>query len=77
MSGTRRTPGPKTGALPRQVRNGQVVSDEALAAFYRQRSEVLRAPPNTTTKPPVGNPVKRAGGIFNYLLRGLEGKVSQ
>lgn len=68
MSGTRRA--------PREVRNGQVVSDEALAAFYRQRSESLRRTPNTTTVAPVSKPVARAGGIVDYLLNALGGKVT-
>ncbi len=62
---------------PREVRNGQVVSDEALAAFYRQRSESLRRTPNTTTVAPTGNPVSRAGGLWNYLTNALAGKVGQ
>lgn len=65
MSGTNK-------GLPRQVRGGKTVSDEALANFYRQRSESIRRTPNTTTVPVSMSP-KPLTNIYNYLVTALGG----
>ena len=69
--------GEKAKGTPRQIRNGQVVDPEALAAFYRHRSESLKGDTHTTTRPATGNPITRAGGLYNYLITALQGKPAK
>ncbi len=65
-----------------ETRNGQQVSPEALAAFYRHRSESLRN--NHTTikaqneamnleKPIVDNNMRPSTGIVEYVISALQG----
>lgn len=69
------------GGTPRQVRNGQAVSDEAMAAFYRHRSEALRrtttvAKPGTTGTPaatPAAPAPQPTVGVFDYIVSALKG----